>query len=39
MSFLESERARLVSLRDELFDDPGSGLYRQIPSRLCCQTR
>jgi len=31
MSFLESERARLVSLRDELFDDPGSGLYRQIP--------
>jgi len=31
MSFLDIERARLVSLRDQLFDDPGNGLYRKIP--------
>jgi hypothetical protein len=31
MSFLENERARQVSQRDQLFDDPGGGLFRQIP--------
>lgn len=30
-SFKERERARLVSLRDELFGDPGQGRYRGQP--------
>ena len=29
MNFLESERKRLVEIRDEVFGDPGGGLYRK----------
>ncbi len=29
MSFLEFERKRLVEIRDEVFGDPGGGLYRK----------
>lgn len=31
MSYIEDERIRAISLREELFRDPGGGLYKGIP--------